>query len=349
MSQGSVAANVTPSTLTAIANAISANVANDQPAPDSSISALFNHAALPKVFRMFDYAATATAHGTYRMTCQLFHNSISMRVIWEEQTARTDLCGGYLVTPTFYQFAHSEDGCIWISDLTVMKNPDPDVDLFDTVPPHWAGDQSLLARASALFQRLPLAFRGVHNAALWATARFYRFLQGPSSLRGHHAERHGNLRHTVEVGENIISLHPQFKSSCLDVALLAGLLHDIGKGDEYEIVDGRYQMTDRGRMCGHKMTSVVWLYSALKEFPKIPRAVRLSLLNCLGSERDLPSKSGFRAPATAEGALVAAADMASGKGDLFTRQSKPDGGWGIQHNHLGPSAPFTLPKGITLH
>jgi 3'-5' exoribonuclease len=328
-------------------NAVSATIAH--PSPAASPRALFGHESLPKVFRMFDYASTATAHGTYRMTCQLFHHSISMRVIWEQQNARTDLCGGYLVTPDFYQFAHSEDGCIWISDLTVMKDPDPEVDLFATVPPHWVDDESLLARASALFQKLPLTFRGVLNAALWGTARFYRFLQGPSSLRGHHAERHGNLRHTVQVGENILSLHPQFQSANLDVALLAGLLHDVGKADEYEIVGSCYQMTDRGRMCGHKMTSVVWLYSALKEFPMIPREVRLSLLNILGSERDLPSKSGFRAPATAEGALVAAADMASGKGDLYTRQSKPDGGWGIQHNHLGPSAPFTLPRGITLH
>ena len=346
MSQGSLSTNGTSNTSTVIASAICANA---QTTPASSTSALFNHVALPKVFRLFDYAVKETESGTFQMTCQLYHASISMRVIWEQPTTRTDLYGGYLVTPTFFPFAHSENGHLWISDVTVLKEPDAKVDLFCTVPPQWVEDGAMLTRASALFQQLPLSLKGVFNSTLWGVTRFHRFLQAPASLIGHHSERHGNLRHMVEVGENVLHLAINFPAANCDVALLAGLLHDVGKADEYEIRQGRYAMTDRGLLCGHKLTGVLWLYAALTRYPEIPRQVRLCLLNCVGSERDLPAKSGFRMPVTPEGALVSAADMASGKGDLYARQSDPDGGWGHAHRHLGQTRPYTLPAGITLH
>ncbi len=349
MSKTNIASQVisNPETQT---NAAAFSAGYARPSTESSVSALFNHAALPTVFRLFDYSCMQTEHGTARMTANLFHRNLSMRVTWEEEHARTDLFGGMLVSPTFHPFAYSEAGHLWIAGVKKLVRMDPAVDLFATVPAEWVADAVLLARASALVMQLPELLRGVFNHILWNVTRLHRFVVVPGSITGHHSAKHGNLRHTVEVAESVVDLLPRFPSANKDVALLAALLHDIGKADEYlPVTGGGWTLSDRGRLCGHKLTGVTWLQVALHKVKNVPVEVMLSLLNCLGTERFLPHTSGFRAPQTPESLLVSTADLASGRGELMNRLHSPDGGWGIAHKHLGNTAPYTLAPSTTLH
>ena len=103
-------------------------------APDSSVTSLLNHPALPTAFRLFDYAYTRTGTGKVRMTASLFHSKVSMRVIWEDVVPRTDLFGGILVAPVLLPFSHAYDGHIWVDDVTKLTTMDPTVDHDFPVP-----------------------------------------------------------------------------------------------------------------------------------------------------------------------------------------------------------------------
>jgi 3'-5' exoribonuclease len=316
----------------------------------ASPSIVCNQSAPPAVFRLFDYSYVTTDQGKVRMSGTLFHARVSMRVIWEGASAQTDLFGGVLVAPVLFPFAHSESGHIWVANVKKLTEVDPTVDLFATIPSAWVDDRALLSRASALVMRLPTSLRRVFNSIFWTKiTMLHRFLLVPGSVSGHHSTQHGNLRHTVAVAEMVLDLLPHFPTANGDVALLAALLHDVGKADEYVPRSGGWALTDRGRLVGHKLHGVTILQAALNAAGDLPQSVCMTLLNSLGTERFLPPTSGFRSPQTPEALLVSTADLASGRGDLHTRQSNPSGGWGQRHPHLGDTAPYSLPPGITLH
>ena len=61
----------------------------------------------------------------------------------------------------------------------------------------------------------------------------YRYLQCPASLRHHHHYSGGLLEHSIEVAEQLINQHSvnekKFTQKERDIAIVAALLHDIGK------------------------------------------------------------------------------------------------------------------------
>jgi 3'-5' exoribonuclease len=258
--------------------------------------------------------------------------------------------GGVLVAPVLFPFTHSENGHVWVADVKKLTKVDSTADLFATIPSAWVDDRVLLSRASALVMRLPKSLREVLNSIFWTkVTRLHRFVLVPGSISGHHSSQHGALRHTVEVAEMVLELLPHFPTANGDVALLAALVHDVGKADEYAPRGEGWALTDRGRLVGHKLHGVTLLQAALNSTGDLPESVGVTLINSLGTERFLPQTSGFRAPQTPEALLVSTADLASGRGDLHARLSNPAGGFGKSHKHLGDTAPYSLPPGITLH
>jgi 3'-5' exoribonuclease len=217
--------------------------------------------------------------------------------------------------------------------------------LFKTVPNDWVKDRNLLARASALWARLPLVWQELFNRVLWDGERFERFCVNPGSCIGHHSVRNGNLRHMVETGEAVLALLPFHPAADPDVSLMAALLHDMGKADEYHMIHDRYRLTDNSILNGHKQTIGDWVAVAEDRMKvKIPSAHYMSLRHALGAEFGIAHASGYRRPRTPEARLLSLADQSSGSGDLYAKLSDPEGGWGAPHPHLGDVAPYSLPR-----
>ena len=69
----------------------------------------------------------------------------------------------------------------------------------------------------------------------------------PAAKRYHQAYRHGLLEHSLTVAQAVSAISATFPGIDRDVAVTGALLHDIGKLDAYDVVDGersRCQMTD---------------------------------------------------------------------------------------------------------
>ena len=81
--------------------------------------------------------------------------------------------------------------------------PSPNLNIFDGIPPDWVADKGLIFRGKSLLNELPSELRHLFNAVFSDEERFKRFCTCPSSIRGHHADVNGNLRHTLETAEGI--------------------------------------------------------------------------------------------------------------------------------------------------
>lgn len=211
------------------------------------------------------------------------------------------------------------------------------VNLFDTVPYEWVKDREVINQTRALVNGLPTHFIKLINGIFWDYRRFYRFLVGPSSLKGHHNDKHGNLHHSIEVANNALMLAKDRKTICTHVLATAALLHDAGKADEYEFNYQRhcFEISARGVLLGHKLSIVEWIAAAVAQYQIIiPENQLLSLLHALTATKGVPDWVGIREPVSPEANLLSIADRLSGQDDLFTQTMPSTEGFGRYHRHL---------------
>lgn len=168
---------------------------------------------------------------------------------------------------------------------------------------------------------------------------WHSFLTGPSSLNGHHSEKGGNLRHAIEVAETAARMaYGSMDLTDSDVLVAGALLHDVGKATEYQIRKKQgWEMTDEGRMLGHKVTGSTLVRDALSRVSGITHVQRLGLLNCLISSysgHELRPKQCFEAE------CISRADQISASADLYRRSAflqKNAPGFGQAHPHQAKS------------
>lgn len=272
----------------------------------------------------------------------LFHEQASLTVEWVTRHVDVRLTAGSLVSVRWLGRPVSRGGAIRISRIVLLDRPDPALNPFDTIPTSWVVERDLVKRAAALWELLPRPFRHLFNAIFWRGDRFYRYLTGPSSLTGHHAERFGNLRHSIEVAERAIDLATRETRVHPGVLILAALLHDAGKADEYRLGRRQIELSDRGRLVGHRLTVLEWIAVARALYRVIiPEAHYLGLVHALTSARGVPAWLGLREPQSMEAVILSAADRLSGQSDLMVRHAPPRSGFGRYHPHLG-GRPFML-------
>ena len=306
---------------------------------------------LPRLFRVSSLHMTDQGSGNFVFTANLFHERAQLKVRWTGPRIDDRLQYGALVGPRWAGPGRSEEGCLLIARLVVLERPVKSFALFDTVLPAWVRDRDLVRRASALLSILPDSYQRLVDAIFWDHKRFHGFCTGPSSLQGHHAEPSGNLRHTVEVAEQVRALGQNRSYVHHDLAVLSALLHDAGKAAEYRVApDGGWELTDRGRLLGHRVTVIEWIAAALDRWNiRLPEGHAEALLHNLSCVAHAPVWMGLREPQTPEAELLSMSDRLSGTDDLMQRCLPPKAGWGLYHRHLGRKPyrvrpPLALPE-----
>lgn len=297
----------------------------------------------PQAYRLIRVDREEIATG-FRMTALLHHAGANPTVTWTtKQLPDTRLKHGVIIRLSGMRGVVADNGAIEVQRLILLERPEASLNLFETVPSCWVRDKDLLVRASCLWSGLPSHFQALFNSVFWCGERFRRYCTGPSSLRGHHACQSGNLRHSVEVAETMLHLLRLYDTADPGLSVMAGLLHDAGKADEYIQRSGGMAMSQRGKLLGHKMTVVEWLAVARSKMRMgVPEDAYLSLVHALTASVGAPEYLGLREAVTPEAMLLSQADRASGKADLLNRCLGPEGGWGQRHPHL-KGTPYTLP------
>ncbi|MFZ5488892.1 MAG: HD domain-containing protein [Pseudomonadota bacterium] len=292
---------------------------------------------LPQMFRVANLSTRAHAQGCLQHTAHLFHAQASFKACWSSRQLDPRLQSGVLVSPRWSGPGRSEQGCLQIARLAVLERPAADLALFQTVLSGWQVPLDLRQRAHALWAEMPVSHRLLFNAIFWEGERFRRFCTGPSSQEGHHQEPAGNLRHTLEVAEQVRAFATDRAYVDRALAVLAALLHDAGKAEEYRLrPDGSWGLSDRGRLIGHRTTVIEWVAAAIARWGiRLPAGHEMGLLHLLAAVAHVPAWMGLRDPQTPEAELLSVADRLSGADDLMRRLLPRDAGWGTYHKHLG--------------
>jgi 3'-5' exoribonuclease len=292
---------------------------------------------LPCLYRIGYLEKKESRDQTTFNIAHLYHDKASLSVAWVSREHDERLSVGTLVTPRWYSQSISNDGQIIIDRLLPVETPITNVNVFETIPYEWLNNRSMIEELKLLIDFLPEYFKHLLNAIFWDKQRFFRFVTGPSSLNGHHHYKHGNLIHTVEVTKNALSLLDSRQLVYAPVLLMAALLHDAAKADEYEFNPKRnaFQMSTRGVLIGHKLSIIEWIAAAVAKYQiEIPTEVYLSLIHTLTAVKGAPDWMGLRSPVSLECHLLSAADRLSSEGDLFEQLKPGKNGFGRFHKHL---------------
>ena len=292
---------------------------------------------MPLAFRIVNLVRTP------EQTCKqirneavLYHDKASIRVTWVSSQSDSRLQIGRLVAIRWLGKPQSIHGAVCVSRLVLLERAVPDFNLFETVPSNWVRDRDLVQRAAELWSQLTRPLQHLMNALFWDCHRFQRFLVGPSSLNGHHNGQNGNFRHSVETAEQCMALAKTNPNVSRPVLLIAALLHDAGKADEYRLQSGQrgFVMSDRGVLVGHRHTVVEWIAVArAAERVVVPEAHYLALMHVLTSAKGA-EWLGIREPLSPEAMILSAVDRLSGQTDLVTRLAPEGSGFGHYHKHL---------------
>lgn len=303
--------------------------------------------SMPRLFRVVSRTATPLDANHHRMEAFLYHDRASLAVSWDVRNPDSRLKEDVLVSPRYSPNPVCEGGRLRIGRLVVIEQPIPAENLFCTVPPDWVRNRHLLGRAINLFEQLDSRYRELLTGVLWDPELFRGFCTGPSSLNGHHAERNGNLRHTIETAEAVVTLLPQHPAADPQISLAAALLHDVGKALEYAPTRNGWSFTDLGKINGHKqIVGDRIAVAAHRMRTRLPREHYASLRHAIGAAAGVSFESGYRNPITPEARLLSLADRSSGTGDLISRQAPNEGNWGRPHPHLGGQAPYVVHRSL---
>ena len=296
-----------------------------------------------------DVASTLISNSLFRVIeathkeFLLFNTESTIRVTILENSFASKTHVGQIISPRLAMPLRCVDGRVQVSRLVEYQQPTGSINIFDLVPFDWVQDRSLIQRASAILNSISEAHRLLFNAIFWNADRFKRFCIQPSSLIGHHSELNGNLRHTVEVAEFMCKLCTERSFANPYLGILAALLHDSGKSDEYIATNhGSWYMSERGKLLGHKITALEWISATTAKWNiQLPKDHYEGLLHVLTAAPNAPEWLGIRQPALPEAHLLSIADRLSGSDDLMHKTVNISGGFGQSHKHL-KSPPFLV-------
>ncbi|MBO9534584.1 MAG: HD domain-containing protein [Solirubrobacteraceae bacterium] len=157
----------------------------------------------------------------------------------------------------------------------------------------------------------------------WAEYRI-----APAAKRVHQAYRHGLLEHCLTVAEAVAGAAQVFPGIDRDLAVSAALVHDFGKLEAYELVEGdSVELTDAGRLRGEIVLGYERLHRELDRIPGISEQRKQEFLHIILSHHGKLEHGSPVVPQTREAFLVHTMDNLGGKLGIIDRleQERPAG------------------------
>lgn len=153
----------------------------------------------------------------------------------------------------------------------------------------------------------------------------------PAAKRVHQAYRHGLLEHCLTVAEAVAGVAGVFPGIDRDLAVAAALVHDLGKLEAYELVEGdTVELTDAGRLRGEIVLGYERLHRELRSIDGLSEERIQAFLHIILSHHGHLEHGSPVVPQTREAFLVHMMDNLGGKLGIIDRleqERAPDAAW----------------------
>jgi len=230
-------------------------------------------------------------------------------------------------------------GKIQIRVQDVIRVDESKVAAEDFLPKSANDPEAMLAELQAILR----AMKNPHLLALaeacFADDELMRLLkQAPGAKTIHHPHLGGLLEHTLSVLKLILKVVENYRGVDVDLLLIGGFLHDIGKVYEFTF-DRALDYTDAGQLLGHLVMEVEMVSKKIDTIAEFPVELALLVKHMLVSHHGAYEFGSPKLPQTLEAVILHSLDDLDGKIQAIQNmpEKEPGSKWTAFHRAYGRS------------
>lgn len=162
--------------------------------------------------------------------------------------------------------------------------------------------------------------------------------QAPGAKTIHHPYLSGLLEHTLSVLKLILKVVENYRGVDVDLLLIGGFLHDIGKVYEFTF-DRALDYTDAGQLLGHLVMEVELVSKKIETIAEFPTELALLVKHMLVSHHGAYEFGSPKLPQTLEAVILHSLDDLDGKIQAIQNmpEKEPGSKWTAFHRAYGRS------------
>jgi 3'-5' exoribonuclease len=197
-----------------------------------------------------------------------------------------------------------------------------------------------------MLAELQAILRGIKNLHLLALAEacfadpelMTLLKRAPGAKTIHHPYLSGLLEHTLSLLKLILKVAENYRSIDIDLLLIGGFLHDIGKIYEFTF-DRALDYTDAGQLIGHLVMEVELVGKKIDMVPNFPPELALLVKHMLVSHHGAYEFGSPKLPQTLEAVILHSLDDLDGKIQAIQSlpEKEPGSKWTAFHRAYGRS------------
>lgn len=198
----------------------------------------------------------------------------------------------------------------------------------------------------AMLIELQAILRGMKNPHLLALAEacfadqelMALLKRAPGAKTIHHPYLSGLLEHTLSLLKLILKVVENYRGIDVDLLLIGGFLHDIGKVYEFSF-DRAVEYTDEGQLLGHLVMEVEMVSRKIAAIPDFPDQLAMLLKHLLVSHHGAYEFGSPKLPQTVEAVMLHMLDDLDGKVQAIQNlpAKEPGSRWTAFHRAYGRS------------
>jgi 3'-5' exoribonuclease len=198
----------------------------------------------------------------------------------------------------------------------------------------------------AMLVELKTILRSMKNHHLLALAEAFfadqelmeLFKRAPGAKTIHHPFLSGLLEHTLSLLKLILKVVENYKGIDVDLLLIGGFLHDIGKVYEFSF-DRAVEYTDEGQLLGHLVMEVGMIDKKIDRLSEFPKELAMLVKHLVVSHHGAYEFGSPKLPQTVEALMLHALDDLDGKIQAIQSLPEKDPGskWTAFHRAYGRS------------
>jgi 3'-5' exoribonuclease len=202
------------------------------------------------------------------------------------------------------------------------------------------------ADPAAMLGELQAILRGIRNPHLLALAEacfadddlMHLLKHAPGAKTIHHPYLSGLLEHTLSLLKLILKVVENYRGIDVDLLLIGGFLHDIGKVYEFSF-DRAIDYTDEGQLLGHLIMEVELVDKKIEGIPDFPAELAMLVKHMLVSHHGAYEFGSPKLPQTLEAVILHSLDDLDGKIQAITNlpEKEPGSNWTVFHRAYGRS------------